>query len=293
MKVVSIGSNGQVGKCIQDSFRNFEHEIIHFKKEDFNILDKKFTSEVLKSIKPDYIINCAAFTSVDEAEKNPEIAYKLNHKAVKNLANITKLIDATLIHISTDYVFDGKSKKPYTEQDITNPESIYGKSKLDGEQSILESKCKYFIIRTAWVFSEYGNNFMKTIIKAALNKNSIDVVCDQIGCPTYAMDIANTIKAIVEKGNNTNNCNVYNFCGDQPCSWYDFANKIFDKMYKKTPMKPIKINSISSSKFKSAATRPKYSVLNCSKIKQYFDIDPSNWNIAIDKVLIKLQDEKF
>lgn len=280
MKIFLVGSGGQVGKCLKESLdqaKNFH--TFSFDKNDLDITIHKSTNKKILEINPDIVVNTAAYTKVDDAEDNLKQAYTINCKAVKNIADICNFLDVPLIHISTDYVFDGKKNIPYNEEDITNPISVYGKSKLNGEKEIKASKCKHIILRTSWVYSEYGKNFLKTMIEISKKNSSVNVISDQLGCPTYARDIAECLIQVISKIKK-NNCNwgTYHYCGNKTLSWYDFAKLIFELSNIK-----IDINSISTNSYNAKAKRPNYSALDCSKFKKYFGHNLSDIEKGISK----------
>jgi len=244
------------------------------------------TSENLIALNPDIVVNATAYTAVDLAETHESLAYQINHFAVDNLASQCEKLGSFLIHVSTDYVFDGTASSPYKEQDKTNPQSVYGASKLAGEVAIQRTDCRFLIIRTSWVFSEYGNNFVKTMLRLGAERETLSVVGDQIGCPTYAQDIASLIvdliprieKDIVESG-------IYHFCGDTACSWYQFAKEIFAQADQLGYRTSKQVQSIATKDYPTPATRPEYSVFDCTKIENTFNISRSNWRFGIDRVL--------
>ncbi|MBD3842438.1 MAG: dTDP-4-dehydrorhamnose reductase [Campylobacterales bacterium] len=292
MNVLVTGSNGQLGselkELIQHSTLNIQNFNYHFTTSDS--LDITKHDEVrryceLNNIK--VIINCAAYTAVDKAESEQEIADKVNHQAVKNLATISKEQNIKLIHISTDYVFDGTNFKPYTEDDTTNPQSVYGQSKLDGEKAILEYNLKNsIIIRTSWVYSSYGANFVKTILRVAKERGALNVVYDQIGSPTYAKDLAKTILDIIPQINNQQ-VEIYNYSNEGVLSWYDFAKEIV-KMAKIE----CKIDPIESFQYPTPAKRPHYSLLNKNKIKSTFDIEIPYWKDSLCDCITKIMNDE-
>ena len=239
-------------------------------------------------ISPDIVINATAYTFVDKAEEEKNIADLINHEAVKNIAHICSSIGCWLIHISTDYVFDGYSKVPYKELDKTSPTGAYGKTKLDGELAIQSSNCKYIIIRTSWLFSEYGNNFLKTMLRIGKNSNDLSIVDDQIGCPTYAQDLASTISNIVTSLDSKKISGIYHYSGYKSCSWYDFALAIFDQAKAYDLIIPDTINPVSTSSYQTKAHRPGFSVLDCAKIKTDFNVALSNWDKGIIRAINKL-----
>lgn len=297
MKILVLGSKGQLGRCLSDQLGKSMHDVIYLSRADFDMCNLDLLSKNITLLKPNIVINASAYTDVDKAEDDYEVANLVNHLAVEKLANICKDLNSWLIHFSTDYVFDGNALIPYSEDNKTNPKGIYGQSKLNGELAIIASDCKYFIIRTAWVFSEYGNNFLKTMLKLGVHHKELRVVNDQIGCPTYAQDIAKAIVSIISNvGFKTSASGIFHFCGNQPCSWFDFASLIFleakTRGYKVPALK--KVNSF---EFKSVAPRPSYSVLNCSNIKAKFDINPSDWltgiSSSIESLNVKTSSKKI
>src|SRR5690606_23203811 len=222
----------------------------------------------------DYCINCAAYTAVDKAETEEEKAYLVNAEAVKYLAEACKQNDTVLIHVSTDFVFDGQKGSPYTEDDPTNPIGVYGASKLKGEQYVQSILEKYFIIRTSWVYSEYGHNFVKTMLRLGKEKDEISVVNDQVGTPTYAGDLAKVILKIIL--NNKNLYGLYHYSNEGEASWYDFAKSIFKKCNIKINLKPIK-----SEEYLKTTVRTKFSVLNKDKIKNSFKVEVPVWDDSL------------
>ena len=250
-----------------------------------DITSKKSISEYITHKNIYCIINCAAFTNVDNAEKEIKKARKLNELAVQNLVEICQENNIKLIHISTDYVFDGETNKPYVESDPTNPLSIYGRTKLDGEKKIINSKIDGIIIRTSWLYSLYGKNFVKTMIKLAENNSIIKVVDDQFGCPTYAKDLAETCLKILLKNKKISSKNkLYHFSNIGMISWFMFAEKIFNFLNI-----DIKLISVSSSQFKTLAHRPKYSVLNKERIIKDFNLKIPGWEESLKICLKKIR----
>lgn len=291
MKILVLGGDGQLGRCLRDQFRNSSNTICFITRNDLDITIYCDLRRKLIKEKPDYIINASAYTDVDDAEDFFILAEDINHLAVKNIANISKEIGSVLVHISTDYVFDGGSLKPYKENDPTSPVTKYGLSKLNGENAIIQSKCNAIIIRTAWVFSEYGKNFLKTMLNLGAIKEELNIVDDQVGAPTYAQDLAEAIIDIlvfIKANDSFNDWGVYNFCGENSCSWFDFAQLIFSHANNCNLKIPLKINPVTSEMFPSKAIRPSYSVLDNKKICNIFGIQPSNWSdgvmLAINKI---------
>lgn len=286
MKIVVLGCKGQLGRCLTDHLKKTDHEVLYHSRETNDITQFKLAQKKITEFNPNLVINAVAYTAVDKAENNEELASLVNHHAVKNIANICKKLDCWFIHISTDYVFDGDSNVPYKEDDIKNPRCIYGKTKLEGEKSIELSGCKYLIIRTAWVFSEYGNNFLKTMLDLGSKNEELSIVRDQIGCPTYAQDIAKSIVAIIPQLDEKHELQgIYHYCGDEPCSWYEFAEAIFTEAGIHDFKTPVSLIPINTADFPTAATRPLYSVLDCSKIRLNFGVIVSNWRYGIKKII--------
>lgn len=288
MKILVLGCTGQLGRCLSDQLKNIDHEVMHTSREQIDIADFEVTKRKILDFIPDLVINATAYTAVDKAEEDQKTANLINNLAVKNIADICSQAGCWLIHVSTDYVFDGNSNIPYKEDDKTNPQGVYGETKLYGELAIQVSGCRYIIIRTAWVFSEYGNNFLKTMLRLGSERDQLNIVGDQIGCPTYAQDIARSIVEIVNKLNSQRDNGIYHYCGNQPCSWYDFANAIFDHAMASNLKIPRVVKSIKTSAYPTPAKRPAFSVLNCSKIENDFGVYTSNWHDGIGQAIRKL-----
>jgi dTDP-4-dehydrorhamnose reductase len=290
MKILVLGSKGQLGQCLNDQLAITEHDVVCTSRGEIDIADFEVTKSQILEISPDIVINATAYTAVDKAEEEHQAADRINHLAVANVASICNQLDCCLIHVSTDYVFDGNSEVPYKEDNPTNPQGVYGVSKLKGEVAIEASGCKYLIIRTAWVYSEYGNNFLKTMLRLGADRDELSIVGDQIGCPTYAQDIAKSIVSILSfldlKGSWSG---IYHYCGDEPCSWYDFARAIFLEAEVQGLKTPSYVKSITTADYPTPAIRPAYSVLDCSKIGSLFDVTRSNWRDGIKNVIDRLQ----
>ena len=293
MKILVLGCNGQLGRCLNDQLEKTDHKVIYTSRDHINIADFSVAKSQIRGISPDVVINATAYTAVDMAEEEQEKADLINNKAVANVASICGELDCWLIHVSTDYVFDGLSAVPYLENDKVNPQGVYGATKLKGELAIQASGCKYLIIRTAWVFSEYGSNFLKTMLRLGAERDEISIVGDQIGCPTYGQDLANGIINIIpflqEKETVSG---VYHYGGDHPCSWYEFALAIFLEAKKMGLKTPQLVHSIGSSAYPTRAVRPFYSVLDCRKINDFFGVNTSDWGFGVKDVIGKLQTGK-
>lgn len=288
MKILVLGSKGQLGMCLKDQLANSDHEVTYTSRDQIDIADPQILINKVRDISPEIVINATAYTAVDKAEQDRETANLINHLAVANLASICKQLDCWLLHISTDYVFDGTSNTPYKEDDRTNPQGVYGSTKLDGELAVRSSGCKHIIIRTSWVFSEYGENFFKTMLRLGAERTELGIVGDQIGCPTYAQDLASSIVQVSSLVRLKGESGTYHYCGNEACSWYDFALEIFSKANELELKTPKVVKSIETSEYPTLAVRPAFSVLNCSKIQASFRVSPSNWKVGIDNILSKL-----
>ncbi len=272
MVVLITGASGQLGQSLQFIAKNYPQLTFHFyDSTSLNITDLENCKTVFSKAKPDYCINTAAYTAVDKAESEPEKAYSINVTGAENLAKVCKEFDTVLLHISTDFVFDGNAVKPYTEEDVPNPTGVYGQTKLDGEKAIQKLWEKHIIIRTSWVYSQFGNNFMKTMLRLGVERDSLSVVNDQIGTPTNAVDLAEVLVKIILTDNRqptTDNFGIFHFSNEGQCSWYDFAKKIFEIHKIEIDLHPIPTSS-----YPTAAKRPLYSVLDKGKIKKVFSAD--------------------
>ena len=289
MKILVLGSDGQLGRCLKDQFACAEHQIIFTTRSTLDISDFNAAQDQIRLIKPDLIINASAYTAVDKAEDDREYAYLINQYAVENIANICVQLNCSLIHVSTDYVFDGSATQPYSEDDCTNPQGVYGKSKLCGERAIQASGCQYVIIRTAWVFSEYGNNFLKTMLRLGAERSELSVVGDQFGCPTYAQDIAHCIIVLLPYFQEDHfESEIVHYCGDKPCSWYQFSLEIFTCAADLGLPTPEVVKSITTEQYPTPAVRPRYSVMDCQKIFHKFKLLPSNWRDGLTHAINKL-----
>ncbi len=287
MRVLVIGSNGQVGRCLVEQLQfDAEVELLAVDKNDVDITKQSAVSEVVESFLPSAIINAAAYTAVDLAEDSVELAYAVNCDGPMHLAVAAKKVDAVLLHISTDYVFSGKQQTPYLESDETKPTSIYGKSKLAGELAVAEACEKHITLRTAWVFGEHGNNFVKTMLKLGESHDSLSVVGDQIGGPTYAGDIAKVLILLAHKlHENEIDSGTYHYSGKPHVSWYEFAQHIFLQAKRQGVLQSVpELTEVTTEEYKTKATRPKYSKLNVDKLTNALGIDVSNWQSALNNM---------
>ncbi|MDT0558048.1 dTDP-4-dehydrorhamnose reductase [Ichthyenterobacterium sp. W332] len=277
--ILITGGDGQLGQCLKILSNNFPNINYIFKNSrELDITNSIALTETFKNSKINWVVNCAAYTAVDKAESEPERAKAINTTAVKEIAKCCKMYNAKLIHISTDFIFNGKKKFPYEEKDKTGPINIYGKTKLDGEEEIIKILTEYYIIRTSWLYSEFANNFMKTMLRLAQNRKEINIVSDQIGTPTYAKDLAEVILTIIVF--KSEHYGIYHYSNEGIASWDQFAREIF-----KIKNLPIRINQVTSEEYKTPAKRPSFSVLNKSKIKKYFNIEIPNWKDSLMKAL--------
>lgn len=286
--VLVTGASSQLAHCIKDVSKEFSDlKFIYKNSKELDVTKSSSIEKSFKNQQIDYCINCAAYTNVDKAELEPEIAKAINTNGPKNLAVICKKYNTILIHISTDFVFDGESKVPYKETDKTNPLNVYGLTKRDGENKIKEHWEKHFIIRTSWLYSEYGNNFLKTIIKLSKEKDEISVVNDQIGGPTYAKDLANVVLQFIYK--RSNNYGIYNYSNFGETSWFEFAKEI-----KKAFQLEVELTAINSQKHQKKAVRPKFSVLCGNKTKDTINWKVLHWKTSLIKAKkINLKDKSF
>ncbi|MFK5882069.1 MAG: dTDP-4-dehydrorhamnose reductase [Sulfurospirillum sp.] len=281
--ILVTGSNGQLGSEIRELSSQYNYNFLFTDKDTLDITDEKTIKEFIEKNNIDLIINCAAYTAVDKAEDDEVNADKINHLAVKNLSEIAKDKNVKLIHISTDYVFDGKNYKPYNEDDVTQPNGIYGKTKLDGEKAMLGiNPFNSIIIRTSWVYSSFGNNFVKTMLRLGRQRDELGVIFDQVGTPTYARDLAKAILDIIPQIENKT-VEIYHYSNEGALSWYDFAKAIF-----RLSEVDCKINPIETKDYPTPATRPHYSLLNKSKIKKEFDIEIPYWKDSLNECLRKM-----
>ncbi|HDR7135403.1 TPA: dTDP-4-dehydrorhamnose reductase [Bacillus cereus] len=279
MKVLVTGAQGQLGQDVVSLLKEQTWEVFGFGREELNITDEKQVSEKVLLIQPDIIIHTAAYTQVDQAESDEEAAFKVNAEGTKYLAQAAEAVGAKFCYVSTDYVFDGTKDTPYKADDQTNPETVYGKSKLVGEQYTQEYCSKSYIVRTSWVFGLYGNNFVKTMLRLAEENKELGIVHDQVGSPTYTTDLARFIISLVQ----TDKYGVYHGSNSGVCSWYEFAKEIF-----KQSNIEIVVNPLKTEDFPRPAARPKYSVLDKGMIEENGFESLQNWKEALKDFLKKL-----
>lgn len=273
MNILVTGANGQLGREMQRLSAVSPNNYTFTDVAELDVTDAGAVRQAVAQTRAEVIVNCAAYTNVERAEEDEATADRLNRLAPANLAAAAAATGATLIHISTDYVFDGTAHLPYAEQAPTAPLGVYGRTKLAGERAVAESGCKYLTFRTAWLYSEYGNNFLKTMLRLTAEKERLNVVFDQAGTPTYAGDLAMTIFSIVEGGYFAGNEGLYHFSNEGVASWYDFAAEIAAAAgHDKCRIRPCR-----TAEFPTKAARPAYSVLDKSKIKETFGLEIPHW----------------
>lgn len=285
-KFLITGAKGQVGHCLTQQLTG-KAEILAVDRDELDITDQSAVKKIVETFKPDVIINAAAHTAVDRAESEVELSEAINVKGPQYLAEAANEIGAVILHISTDYVFEGTGTGEYKEDDQTNPQGVYGRTKLEGEIAVQQANSRSIILRTAWVFGEHGHNFVKTMLRLAKDRDSLGIVGDQFGGPTYAGDIAKTLIEIANQilAGKENAFGVYHFTGKPYVSWYEFAKAIFaeaelQNILEKSPL----INSITTSDYPTPAKRPANSRLDLTKIKQVFNIEPSDWQKALKNI---------
>ena len=291
--ILVTGSSGQLGLSLKMIAKDYpDYDFIFAQREQLDLSNGKSITAFFKQNKFDLIINCAAFTAVDKAESEPELADKLNHLAVKQLAEISTQHNTKLIHISTDYVFDGTQCRPYIETDKVAPQSIYGETKLKGEQALLAAMPNNaLIIRTSWVYSEFGNNFVKTMMRLGQERDALTVIFDQVGTPTYAHDLAEAIMTIVTSDTFKQiefASELYHYSNEGVCSWYDFAKAIFELSKINCDVSPIETKD-----YPTPAKRPHYSLLNKAKIKQRYNVSVPYWKQSLQHCLNKLAQQEL
>jgi dTDP-4-dehydrorhamnose reductase len=283
LKTLILGASGQLGQCIAKLVEErFLLDFIFADRLEADILDLTSLRGLFEMHKPDYVINCAAYTAVDQAEVEPELCRAVNKVGASNIAQICVEHDATIIHISTDFVFEGSWPELLNETDSTKPVNVYGLTKLEGEQEILRLCSRYYILRTSWLYSEYGNNFVKTMLRLGRERKNLKVVVDQIGTPTYAMDLAEAILSIIFS--KAESYGIYHYSNEGVASWYDFARAIFEFSGSTVDVYPIL-----SSAYPTRAVRPKFSVMDKSKVTATFNLFIPYWRDSLSKCLMRLE----
>ncbi|HEY5590768.1 MAG TPA: dTDP-4-dehydrorhamnose reductase [Paludibacter sp.] len=281
--ILITGSHGQLGNEMQQAAKRFPaFQYIYTDVEELDICDKNALNAFVKDNNVNIIVNCAAYTAVDKAEDDVELCYKINRDAVRNIGEVAQDNNVKVVHVSTDYVFDGTNYLPYTEDMPVCPATVYGKSKLEGEQALLESCDQAVILRTAWLYSSFGNNFVKTMIKLGTERDLLNVIYDQIGTPTYAADLAGTILTLLS--HETFVPGIYHFSDEGVCSWYDFTKSIHRIAGITCDVRPIETKD-----YPARTPRPNYSVLNKAKIKSTYSINIPHWEESLEKCITLLQ----
>lgn len=286
MKFLITGGEGQLGRCLVDRLKDSGHEFDAPGRRVLDITDAESVMSAVDQYRPDAIINAAAYTAVDKAETEADLAQSINGDAVGNLAEAANMVGALLVHVSTDYVFDGCASRPYVETDPVNPLGVYGASKLMGERRA-EQANRFLIVRTAWVFSEYGNNFVKTMLRLGAEREQLSVVADQHGIPTYAGDLA---AALIHMAVADLDSGTYHFSGGEICSWYEFADTIFQSAERFLPeYQAPRLVPITTAEYPTLASRPVYSAMDNSKLIKLLPACVSDWRIALTYVIRRLR----
>jgi len=278
-KVVVFGASGQLGQCLKYLTEKDSIQHVFFPPEDqANILDIDLLTALFEQYKPNYCINCAAYTAVDRAEDDVDMARKINRDGAENLAKLCAGFNATLIHISTDFVFEGNTPKLLLESDVAKPINVYGVTKLEGEQAVLDNLKETYILRTSWLYSEYGNNFVKTMMRLGTEKDELKIIADQIGTPTYAIDLAKCVLSII--ANDKKLYGTYHFSNEGVTSWYDFAMAIFD-----IAKINVKVYPVRTAEYVTRAVRPTFSVMDKTKIKNNLQIQIPYWRTSLEQCI--------
>lgn len=283
LKTLVLGASGQLGQCLKAVAAKRKINTLDFPDEIAgNILDVEKLRLLFSETKPDFVINCAAYTAVDKAEDEIELCRLINKQGALNVALVCKEFGATLIHVSTDFVFKGDVLELLKEDDLAEPVSIYGLTKLEGEKDVISQLSTHYIIRTSWLYSEFANNFVKTMLKLGADRDELNVIADQIGSPTYAIDLAGAILDIIESGKEE--YGIYHYSNEGSISWFDFAKSIFDISDTK-----VKVNPIPTSAYPTKAMRPKFSVMDKTKIKNIFGIIVPYWRDSLAECIKQIK----
>ncbi len=282
MKILVLGASGQLGQCLKKVAEERNINNISFPDENKgNILDIDLLKTLFAEEQPTHVINCAAYTAVDKAEDDIDLCRKINKDGALNIASVCKAHNATLIHVSTDFIFKGDRPELLKEDDLAEPINIYGLTKLEGEQDVINTLNEHFIVRTSWLYSEYANNFVKTMLKLGADRDELSIIADQIGTPTYAIDLAGAILSIIESGQK--DYGVYHYSNEGVTSWYDFAVGIFNLSNTTVNVKPI-----STAQYPTRAVRPKFSVMDKTKIKAVFGITIPYWRDSLKECIERI-----
>ncbi|MES2545942.1 MAG: dTDP-4-dehydrorhamnose reductase [Bacteroidota bacterium] len=283
MKILVFGGYGQLGQCLKKVADSREIEgLVYLDEIEGNILDTKLLSHLFSLHQPEYVINCAAYTSVDKAEDEIDLARLINKTGAENVAKTCKQFNSILIHISTDFVFEGNNPKALIEEDLTEPINVYGLTKLEGEWAVASATNSYFTIRTSWLYSEFADNFVKTMLRLGSDRKELGIIVDQVGSPTYAIDLAGCILDIIQSKSNA--FGLYHYSNEGVTSWYDFAKAIFDLASYSVKVKPIK-----TIEYPTKAIRPMFSVMDKSKIKKTIAIEIPYWRDSLATCITQIQ----
>ncbi|MFC4209952.1 dTDP-4-dehydrorhamnose reductase [Pedobacter lithocola] len=284
-KILIIGAGGQLGQCLKTvAERRGIQDIVFPSENEGNILETDLLNALLEREKPSYVINCAAYTAVDKAEDEVELSKAVNETGAGYLASACKANQAVLVHVSTDFVFEGNEVKLLKEDDVAKPINVYGVTKLGGEQAVASVLDEHFILRTSWLYSEYANNFVKTMLKLGAERDELGIIADQVGTPTYAIDLANAIFDIIASGKKS--YGVYHYSNEGVTSWFDFAKAIFD-----ISETVVKVNPIPGSAYPTKAQRPAFSVMDKSKIKNEFNLNIPYWRTSLVECISKINNK--
>ncbi len=287
MRILITGSNGQLGNEIRVLAKDYpDFQFIYTDIDELDISNPVKVEAFFQATQPKVVINCAAYTAVDKAESDEQLTWLINSTAVENMSKSATGVGALMIHISTDYVFDGKAWVPYVENDQTNPQSVYGRSKLAGEDAVWKFAGNGMILRTSWLYSAFGTNFVKTMIKYGSEREELNVVCDQVGTPTYAGDLAKAILDIIPSASQQTGVNLFHYSNEGVASWYDFAHTIITFSDICCEVKPILTKD-----YPVRAVRPYFSVLNKSKIKDTFNIRIPYWRDSVKECILRLKQQ--
>ncbi|MGV3640813.1 MAG: dTDP-4-dehydrorhamnose reductase [Adhaeribacter sp.] len=280
--IIVFGASGQLGQCLQFVSRQKQINTIHFlPEESANILDQDKLKEVFEQYQPAYCINCAAYTAVDKAEDEVDLARKINCDGARNLARLCQSFGTTLVHISTDFVFAGDGNQPLSESEEAKPINVYGLTKLEGEQAVQQETARHFILRTSWLYSEFGNNFVKTMLRLGKEKEELRIIWDQLGTPTYAIDLATCILDLIGSGSQA--YGIYHYSNEGATTWYDFAQAIFDLSHTRVKVLPVR-----TSEYVTKAIRPPFSVMDKTKIKTNLQISIPHWRESLATCISRL-----
>jgi dTDP-4-dehydrorhamnose reductase len=284
---------GQVGRALIEAASGTPFEAIGLSHAEADICDASAVAHAIRSYAPTSVVNAAAYTAVDKAESEPDIAFRVNRDGARVVAQATAAADLPLIHFSTDYVFDGRSRVPYTETDQEAPRGVYGRSKVEGERGVRESTSKHVILRTSWIYSPFGTNFVRTILRLGSEREELQIVADQTGSPTSAADVASAIMAITTKAESKSfeGWGIYHCSGADSVTWYDFANLIFAEAAR-FGVKAPKLVAISSAEYNASAPRPAYSVLDTKKLERTFSIGPRPLRQSLVECVKRLIDHR-